>query len=121
MLLLDIIHECRNGTGQPLQQIGMFAFGMIRWIHLAVVSVETAPKLLWGSTVVVEDETYQFERDGDQFFVTLNDPTVRFEQRRRELVMMTGSHHMHVFWYESDFDHTPAQLPIVYLLDQKRW
>jgi hypothetical protein len=36
-------------------------------------------------------------------------------------VMMTGSHHMHVFWYASGIPGTPAQLPIVYLRDQQRW
>ena len=39
----------------------------------------------------------------------------------RRLVLMTGSHHAHVFWYESGYDKTPAQLQIMYLIDRQRW
>ena len=39
----------------------------------------------------------------------------------RRLVLMTGSHHMHVFWYESGVNETPAQLQIMYIIDQQRW
>jgi len=52
--------------------------------------------------------------------VTLDAPTLHGQRITRELVLMAGSHHMHVFWYESDFAHTPAQLPILYLIDQDR-
>ena len=53
--------------------------------------------------------------------VEFSDPIADGERRERRLVMMTGSHHMHVFWYESGIEKTPAQLPILYLIDQQRW
>ena len=86
-----------------------------------VVTPETAPDVIRDRTVSVEGETYRFEQEGDRFFVRFNDPTVNWQPRRRQLVMMTGSHHMHVFWYESDFARTPAQLPIIYLRAEKQW
>ena len=86
-----------------------------------VISPATAPKAIQDTTVEVDGQSYQFQQDGDQYFVQLNDPTAGWQPRRRQLVMMTGSHHMHVFWYESDFEHTPAQLPVLYLRDQQRW
>ncbi len=86
-----------------------------------LISEETAPEVIWDAAVDVGRQHYEFDCEGGQFFVTLNDPTVGGQSRRRKFVMMTGSHHMHVFWYESDLQRTPAQLPIVYLIDQARW
>ena len=86
-----------------------------------VVNPDTAPEAIRDTSVTVEGELYEFEQDGDKFFVTLADPLVNDQLRRREIVMMTGSHHMHVFWYASDFKRTPGQLKIVYLKDEQRW
>ncbi|MFK8112736.1 MAG: multiheme c-type cytochrome [Rubripirellula sp.] len=86
-----------------------------------VVSPRTAPEVIRSGSVIVDGETYQFECQGDRFMVRLSDPVAGGQTRQRELVMMTGSHHMHMFWYQSDFHRTPAILPIVYLKDQSRW
>lgn len=86
-----------------------------------LISRQTAPDVIHDRVVEVDGQEYRFENDRDEFFVHLRDPVAAGEQRRRQLVMMTGSHHMHVFWYESDFQRTPAILPIVYLKDQERW
>jgi hypothetical protein len=86
-----------------------------------VISKSTAPQAIVNTQVQVEGQTYSFEQRDGRFFVELDDPTLHGQRATRQLVMMTGSHHMHVFWYESDSEHTPAQLPIVYLIDQHRW
>ena len=86
-----------------------------------LVSKETAPDVIHDRVVEVGGQEYRFENDRDEFFVHLREPVAAGEQRRRQLVMMTGSHHMHVFWYRPDFQPTPAILPIVYLKDQERW
>ena len=87
-----------------------------------VVSKDTAPKSITISKVHVAGDSYVFDRQGDRFFVTFDDPIDPGQQAvKRELVMITGSHHMNVFWYESPFDRTPSMLPIVYLLDQQHW
>ena len=83
-----------------------------------VVDSETAPDAIRDKSVTMEGVRYEFEQDGDQFFVTFRDPLARGETRRRQIVLMTGSHHMHVFWYESDFKRTPGQLPIIFLKEQ---
>lgn len=86
-----------------------------------VISPETAPSVIRDQSVKVDGHVYNFSLRDGRFYVELDDPTIRGARRERELLMMTGSHHMHVFWYESDFAHTPAQLPILYLKDQERW
>lgn len=86
-----------------------------------VVSVETAPSAIADGEVVVQGKRYLFEQSGDSFFVTYSDPFRGGMTMRRELLMMTGSHHMNVFWHESDRHGTPAQLDIVYLIEEDRW
>ncbi len=86
-----------------------------------LVTPESAPAAIGNSSVVVRGERFVFSRRDDEFFVELNDPIANGQRKNRRLVMMTGSHHMHVFWYESGVDKTPAQLPILYLIDQQKW
>ena len=69
----------------------------------------------------VRGQTYKFSRRNDDFFVELDDPIENGKRMTRRLVLMTGSHRAHVFWYESGFDKTPAQLQIMYVIDQQRW
>lgn len=86
-----------------------------------LVGPDTAPEAIIDQTVEVEGQVYRFRRRDDDFLVELEDPLVNGARRERKLVMMTGSHHMHVFWYESGIEKTPAQLPILYLIDEARW
>lgn len=85
------------------------------------VTPETAPEVIQDRTVTVQGKTYKFSRDGDAFFVELKDPIADDRLMKRRLVLMTGSHHMQVFWYESGLESTPAQLQIMYYIDQQRW
>jgi Cytochrome c554 and c-prime len=87
-----------------------------------LVTSESAPAdIVEERTVTVQGETFSFSRLNDEFFVELNDPIENGKRMKRRLVLMTGSHHMHVLWYESGFDKTPAQLQIMYIIDQQRW
>lgn len=85
------------------------------------VTLETAPAAIIDSRVKVQGQTYTFRRRNDEFFVELDDPIAGGKRMLRRLVLMTGSHHAHLFWYESGIAGTPAQLPIMYLIDQQRW
>ena len=58
-----------------------------------VVSVETAPSAIADGEVVVQGKRYLFEQSGDSFFVTYSDPFRGGMTMRRELLLMTGSHH----------------------------
>jgi hypothetical protein len=86
-----------------------------------VINPETAPDVIRDATVEIRGNRFEFQQEGDKFFVTFNDPLSRGERRRRELLMMTGSHHMHVFWYETECRGTPGELEIVYLKKEQRW
>lgn len=86
-----------------------------------LVNDETAPEAIRDTSVKVDGQTYHFNRRDGRYFVTFKDPLARGEIKRREIVMMTGSHHMHVFWYESDSKGGPGELGIVYLKKEQRW
>jgi hypothetical protein len=86
-----------------------------------VVDAETAPEAIRDTSATVDGVVYDFDQDGDQFFVSFQDSNSGEEIERRQIVMMTGSHHMHVFWYATANKRTPGQLPIVYLKDERRW
>ena len=86
------------------------------------VTPSTAPEsIVNGDLVEVQGEKFQFSRRNEGFFVELNDPIANGQRLTRRLVLMTGSHHINVFWYESGIDKTPAQLPITYYIDGQRW
>ena len=85
------------------------------------VNQETAPDAIKNKTVTVQGKAYVFEESGANLYVTFPDPLVGNQLRRRQLVLMTGSHHMHVFWYASDVNGTPGQLDIVFLIHEERW
>lgn len=86
------------------------------------VTPSTAPaSMVNGEFVEVQGQTFNFIRRNDEFFVELNDPILDGQRVTRRLVLMTGSHHMSVFWYESGIDKTPAQLQIMYYIDGQRW
>ncbi|WP_442506459.1 multiheme c-type cytochrome [Novipirellula sp. SH528] len=85
------------------------------------VNEKTAPDAIINQTVTIDDKTYVFEQNGDHFQVSFPDPLVGNQVRSRRLVLMTGSHHLHVFWYETDVHGTPGQLDIVFLKEEQRW
>ena len=87
------------------------------------VTSQSALPAIENEKVTVAGLDYEFLCKGDEkYFVRFDDPLdASTEVVTKELVLMTGSHHMSVFWYESAFDRTPAMLPIVYLRDQQRW
>lgn len=86
------------------------------------VTPATAPaSIINGGVVEVQGQRYKFSRRDDDLLVEFNDPIANGKRMTRRLVLMTGSHHMHVFWYESGLDKTPAQLQIMYYIDQQRW
>jgi hypothetical protein len=68
--------------------------------------------------VLLGDEPrYRLKREGDRFFVNI----VGRESRRRPIALVTGSHHMQVYWYEMGEGRKLGQLPFAYLLAEQRW
>ncbi len=75
-----------------------------------------------GVPVKARGAMYQLETRGDEFWVTMDDPDGRLPERiQRQIVLVTGSHHMQVYWYETGQSRTLGQMPLVYLLEEQRW
>ncbi len=85
-----------------------------------------------GITVDARGARYRLRRDGDAFFVRDLDAHAdegAAEGKAREsadaeprVVMVTGSHHMQVYWLErAGAEREQAIFPFAYLLDQQRW
>jgi len=70
-----------------------------------------------------ENERYVLCREDDQFFVESDGPLGSGLARiRRPIVLLTGSHHMQVYWYSTGRRRELAPVPFVYLLgDEQRW
>ena len=69
--------------------------------------------------------TMRLSREGDEFWVEMDypDPASGLEKTdRRPIVMVTGSHHMQVYWRSLDDESlTLAQLQYVFLVPEQRW
>jgi predicted CXXCH cytochrome family protein len=74
-------------------------------------------------------KTYQLERRGDEFWVEMEDPEWRpgssahrsAPRVRRRLGLLTGSHHMQVYWFAQDQGNMQALFPFVWLIADRRW
>lgn len=68
-----------------------------------------------------ELDGYRISRSGDRFFVDL--PALRSGEQpaRRPISLVTGSHHMQVYWYETGEGRALGQLPFGFLRADQRW
>ena len=64
-------------------------------------------------------------REGEQFFVAQLQAAVGGTPAqvvdKRPLALVTGSHHMQVYWYETGKSRMLGQLPFVFMKDTQRW
>ena len=69
-------------------------------------------------------------RDDDRFYVEplagdvamgASNPSKTGKPARSPLALVTGSHHMQVYWYETGESRKLGQLPFAYLKDEQRW
>ncbi len=66
-------------------------------------------------TLENEGRVYKLSRTDEQFFIKTDDgPPQR-------VGMLTGSHHMQVFWLPGDLGNQQVEFPFTYLLDDQRW
>ena len=66
------------------------------------------------------------ERDGGEFWAEFDDPGWEGSEAerpriRRQVVMITGSHHQNIYWYATGHDRGLNVLPSVYLIEEQRW
>lgn len=75
------------------------------------------------------------EQHGDEFWVTVPDPDVVYQRTRnkklasaappqmvqRQVVLVTGSHHMQIYWLPSHDSNELRIFPWVFFIDEQRW
>jgi hypothetical protein len=75
-------------------------------------------------------KAYWLDRRGDEFWVDMEDPewrpepgqvTGRARRVQRRLGLLTGSHHMQVYWFPSESGNMQALFPFVWLISDRRW
>ena len=71
--------------------------------------------------VVARGFTYRLERREDDFWVEMPDLSGGPERRWHRIHLVTGSHHMQIYWYPTGRGRELAQLPIIYLFEARRW
>lgn len=98
--------------------------------HRTMTQVATPESVRADFDGVVVDAVHgrpmRLERRGGEFWAEFDDPVWAGDPRdrpriRRQVVMITGSHHQNVYWYATGHDRALNVLPGVYLLDERRW
>jgi hypothetical protein len=97
--------------------------------HRTMTQVASAASVLGDFDDVelrTRGERVRLSRRGDEHWAELRipdpqsgEPGKRHVERRIELV--TGSHHMQVYWYATGAKRALAQLPFAYLIFERRW
>jgi hypothetical protein len=97
--------------------------------HRTMTQVATPNTVLGDfddATAMAGGRSYLLRREGDEYWVEMKDPDVfgsgeTLPWIRRRIVLVTGSHHMQVYWYSAGRGRELGQLPVVYLLEDRRW
>ena len=80
-----------------------------------------------GQTERIYGRDYKLERRGDEFWVEFEQISAEAADGlaqpkiRRRIDLVTGSHHMQVYWYTTRHQGRLGMLPIVYLHEADRW
>jgi len=65
------------------------------------------------------------QRRGDRFFARVSGPTEPGtpppEPEEREVVLVTGRHHLQIYWYETGRTRVVADLPVAWDMADQRW
>ena len=76
----------------------------------------------------VHGRPMRLERRGDEFWADFDDPgwdgsgsEAEWPRIRRQVVMITGSHHQQIYWYATGHDRALNVLPGVYVIAEDRW
>lgn len=79
-----------------------------------------------GIRLELDNRGYRLGRDGDDFWVEIEAPSfVRSEAPpppiRRNIQLVTGSHHRQVYWFSTGNGREVARLPFTWVIDRQRW
>lgn len=91
-----------------------------------VPSADTVVPDFRDVTLTVDDRRYVLSQDDDGYWVELDDPdaapgSAEPPRVRRQIVLMTGSHHEQDFWFETPRGRAVQRLPFVYRIAEAEW
>jgi Zn-finger protein len=102
-------------------------FGSFHRTMTQVATPDTARADFDGTRVAsVHGRPMLLERRERELWAEFDDPDWggRGDQRpriRRQIVMITGSHHQQAYWYRTDRNRLLGQLPGMYVIAERRW
>lgn len=82
---------------------------------------ETITADMDDAEVDVAGSKYRFSKRGAEYWVELDDPDYVGSRIERPIVMVTGSHHMQIYWYPAGESRALGQVPLVFLHETQRW
>jgi len=88
-----------------------------------VATVANVASNMDGLRLSFHGTDYRVERKGDAYFASskpTDSPDSAFSQPV-EIVLLTGSHNLQVYWTESGAGRTLGQLPFAYVVAEKKW
>lgn len=79
-----------------------------------------------GTRLIDHDRFIVLSEEDGRFFADMDDPdwdpALGLPPRiRREIVLMTGSHHEQDFWFETPYGREVSRLPFVYRIEEQTW
>ena len=66
-------------------------------------------------------KTYRLQRHGRDVWFQMDNAGPAGRHRRLRLAMITGSHHMQVYWYATGHSRKLGQIPYIYLIEEQQW
>ena len=65
--------------------------------------------------------TFRLLRQGREVWFQMDNAGPAGRHRRLRLAMITGSHHMQVYWYATGHSRKLGQIPYIYLVEEQQW
>ena len=66
-------------------------------------------------------QTYRLQRRGQSIWFQMDAHDQAAHPVRMRLAMITGSHHMQVYWYATGHSRKLGQIPFIYLIEEQQW
>ena len=66
-------------------------------------------------------QSYRLQRRGREVWFQTDNSNQTGPPRRLRLAMITGSHHMQVYWYATGHSRKLGQIPFIYLIEERQW
>ncbi len=66
-------------------------------------------------------QTFRLLRHGRDVWFQMDKAGPGDQPRRLRLAMITGSHHMQVYWYATGHSRKLGQIPYIYLIEEQQW